>query len=188
VLNCFQVIWFQDLTFIILYSYFSSIKMSKNKVCACQRFNQCNFFLHEEICPFPLEDCVRNFLDLNDYISTLSIRNFIPFSMNCILLKIWSTLINLNFQFLFLLLYFLAFACFALFRWVNNFSFPFTVITWSCTLSIHTRPHHSHDSLHSFPLAPFTFLHCFGISSSNSFTFCTDSLTIYFKLKFFSII
>jgi len=126
--------------------------------------------------------------DLDNDVTWFSAWNFITFSMENIFLTIRCTLVNLNLKLLFLLGDLLTLAGFASLGRINALSFTTAFITRTSSLGIHTRSKLHHHSPHTSSFASGTSLNSCSVSSTNTITFCANSVSLDFELCFLPIV
>jgi hypothetical protein len=130
---------------------------------------------------------MRLFLNLNYDITSLNSWIFISLTMKNVLFTVWSSLIDLSFEDLFLLDDLFTIANFAFVFLINYFSLATTVITWSLALSVHARSKLLHDNLDTSALASTT------VNNGTSFStfavaFIANSIPTDYDLRNLSIV
>ena len=121
-------------------------------------FTQRNFLLHEKISAFSLKYRVLINLNLDHNITGLNPWELIRLSREDVLLAIWSTFSNLNFNQLLRLHHFVSFASLAAVFVFNHLSLAMAHITRPGRLRIHPGSKLHHFSPHSAPIASIALL------------------------------
>jgi len=186
-LNSLDIIGFNNLSNFALYSYFSAVQMSQDKFIASECLYQGNFFFNHKISTLSLESSMRLFIDNDHYISWFKAWVFISFAMEYIFLTIWSTFVYLDFYYFLFFNYFLTIAILTFIFFPDLFTLSSAIITWTCSLSIHTWSQHLHSCLHTVSMTTITCLNC-SCFTSPSFTFDTNSFSSNNNLRCLSII
>ena len=130
---------------------------------------------------------MRLFLNGNYYITRFHSRELVSFTVEYILLSIRSTFINLDINDFLFFDNFFTIAVLAFVFLINLFTLSIAFITRTCSLRIHSRSKHLHDSSHTFTITSFTCLDSASLTSS-AFTLRTNSVSAHGNFCIFAII
>lgn len=122
-----------------------------------------------------------------DHITWLNSWVLIGLAMECVLVVVWSALIDLGFEHFLLFYYFLAIASLALVLLINDFTLALTVFARSLALSVHSRSEHLHASHNTSSLAASTLLDS-TLFSTSTVASAADALTVYCNFGSFSAV
>jgi len=182
---CFDIIWFNDFSCFVLYSYLPSIQVSQDEFIPSKCFNQGNFLFNHKICALSLEGSMRLLLDYDDNIAWFESWVLVSLAVEYIFFPIWSTFVNLSFNNLLLFKYLCSITGLAFIFFTYFLTFSAAIITSASSLCVHARTNHLHFSYHTLAFTTTTFYHRFA---SFSFTFNTDPVSAHYNFRSFSII
>ena len=113
---------------LVFNSDFRTIKVSNDKVDACQGLYQSDFVFNQKISTLSLELFMWLLLHDNYDVTGLLTRILIGLSMESVLAVVWSTLVNAGIDNLLLFSHLLALACLAFVGVINDLTFTTAVV------------------------------------------------------------
>ena len=105
VLDSLDVLWLDNLAWLVLDPDFAAVKMGHHEVHASQCLVQGDLLLHEDVGALALEGLVRLLLHDDDHVAWLDTRVLVALTVECVGLTIWRTFVNFDINDLLLLLH-----------------------------------------------------------------------------------
>lgn len=187
VLNGFDVVWLDDFTWRVFDSYRGAVEVFKHEVDTSQGLVQSDFFLHQQVGTFALEDFVGLFLHDDDNVTWLGAWVLVSLAVEVVSLSVWCSLVNISINDLLLLLDLLAQAVLASVLLVDNFALTSAVITRLSRLGVVAWPELLHLGDHTSALARTASLNS-AVFATLTITLCTNTLTVDCNFGFLSVV